>query len=156
MKPIQQWLDEYSVCHQNPINKKIHWICVPLIVWSLLALLWYIPIPFPVKGTAVPVNGGTLFMTLATLYYLVLSPRLALGGLILFSAMLWLGLKTSQTFGLSMWILALVVFILAWIGQFIGHHYEGKKPALFEDLRYLLIGPIWCLSHWYKKLGIRY
>lgn len=156
MKTVQQWLDEYSVCHQNPTNKLIHWFCVPLIVWSLMALLWYIPIPFPISDTAVPVNGATLAISLITIYYATLSPKLALAVLLLTSAMLWLGLLISRTFDLPLWVMALSVFIIAWVGQFIGHHYEGKKPALFDDLRFLLIGPLWCMAHWFKKLGIHY
>ena len=50
----------------------------------------------------------------------------------------------------------ITVFILAWIGQFIGHKIEGKKPSFFEDIQFLLIGPAWLLSFIYKKLGIKF
>lgn len=152
MKTIQTWLDEYAVCHQNSTNKTIHWICVPLIVWSLLALLWNISL------SSLPdfVNLATLAMAVTTLYYFVMSWQLAIGVLLLASLMLWLGLQLSSIFGLPMWVLAVCVFVFAWIGQFIGHNYEGKRPALFEDLRFLLIGPLWCLAHFYKRLGWRY
>ena len=43
MKPIQSWLDEYGESHQNHINKKIHWLCVPAIMFSLIGLIWSIP-----------------------------------------------------------------------------------------------------------------
>ena len=49
----------------------------------------------------------------------------------------------------------LSIFIIAWIGQFIGHKIEGKKPAFFKDLQFLLIGPLWLLSFIYKKLNIK-
>ena len=49
-----------------------------------------------------------------------------------------------------------VVFIIAWIGQFVGHKIEGKKQSFFEDLQFLLIGPAWLLSFIYKKIGIKY
>ncbi len=155
MKTIQTWLDEYAVCHQNPINKKIHWVCVPLIVWSLLALLWTIPLPLG-EALPVPANAAVLVVAVITVYYLSLSWPLAIGVLLLVSAMLWLGLKVSGVLGMPMWLLAVIVFVLAWVGQFIGHHYEGKRPALFEDLRFLLIGPLWCLAHFYNKLGWKY
>lgn len=155
MKTIQTWLDEYAVCHQNPTNKKIHWICVPLIVWSLFALLWMVRLPF-LEGLPVPANAATLVLAGFTVYYLLLSWQLAIGVLLLVSVMLGLGLQLSLATGVPMWILALVVFVAAWVGQFIGHNYEGKRPALFEDLRFLLIGPLWCLAHFYRKLGWKY
>ena len=49
----------------------------------------------------------------------------------------------------------LIAFIIAWIGQFIGHKIEGKKPSFFEDIQFLLIGPAWLISFIYKKLNIR-
>ena len=52
--------------------------------------------------------------------------------------------------------LSLMIFIVAWIGQFIGHKIEGKKPSFFQDLQFLLIGPAWLLSFIYDKLGIKY
>ena len=49
---------------------------------------------------------------------------------------------------------AVGLFVVAWIGQFIGHHIEGKKPSFFKDLQFLLIGPAWCMDALYKKVGI--
>ena len=54
----------------------------------------------------------------------------------------------------SIWKLSMLIFILAWIGQFIGHKIEGQKPSFFEDIKFLLIGPAWLLSFIYKKLGV--
>ena len=49
----------------------------------------------------------------------------------------------------------LSIFVIAWIGQFLGHKIEGKKPAFFKDLQFLLIGPLWLLSFIYNKLNIK-
>ena len=54
----------------------------------------------------------------------------------------------------SIWKLSMLIFILGWIGQFIGHKIEGQKPSFFEDIQFLLIGPAWLLSFIYKKLGV--
>ena len=54
----------------------------------------------------------------------------------------------------SIWKLSMLIFIFAWIGQFIGHKIEGQKPSFFEDIQFLLIGPAWLLSFIYKKLGV--
>ena len=48
------------------------------------------------------------------------------------------------------------VFVLAWIGQFVGHMIEGRKPSFFEDVKFLLVGPAWLLGFIYRRAGIRY
>ena len=50
----------------------------------------------------------------------------------------------------------LLIFIIAWVGQFIGHKIEGQKPSFFEDIQFLLIGPAWIISFIYKKMGINF
>jgi uncharacterized membrane protein YGL010W len=50
----------------------------------------------------------------------------------------------------------LLIFILAWVGQFIGHKIEGMKPSFFQDLQFLLVGPMWLMHFVFKKLGLRY
>ena len=96
-----------------------------------------------------------IFIILALGYYLRLSKTLALGMLIislLFAGIIdFISLNSKPT----LLYLYLGIFILAWVGQFIGHKIEGKKPSFFEDLQFLLIGPAWLLSFIYNKLGIR-
>ena len=58
--------------------------------------------------------------------------------------------------GVNILVLSMVVFVVAWIGQFVGHKIEGKKPSFFEDLQFLLVGPAWTLAPLYERLGIRY
>ena len=64
-----------------------------------------------------------------------------------------LGFTNPQT---GLLILSVSIFVIAWIGQFIGHKIEGAKPSFFEDLQYLLIGPAWLLHFIYRKIGISY
>ena len=157
MKDIQQWLDEYGESHQNPTNKKIHWVCVPLIMMSLLALISLIPFPSFIKltGNHVLDSWATIFLLYCIIFYLRMSLTIAVG--MLFIAFLMIcGINWLGSFDVSLWVLSLVIFVLAWIGQFIGHKIEGKKPSFFEDLQFLLIGPAWLLSFIYKKLNIRY
>jgi uncharacterized membrane protein YGL010W len=148
MVEIDELLTEYSESHQHPINKLIHWICVPLIVWSLLGMLWSLP-------AVLPVNWAVVLTALSMIYYLRVAPGLAVGILIVLTAMLLL-LALMEQAELPLWKLALQVFALAWAGQFIGHTIEGKRPSFFKDVQFLLIGPLWLLSFVYKKLGIRF
>jgi uncharacterized membrane protein YGL010W len=89
-------------------------------------------------------------------FYARLSIQLALGMMIVAGAALWsISVLNSESPALVCQ-LSLTVFVLAWIGQFIGHRIEGKKPAFFQDIQFLLIGPVWLLSFLYERLGIRY
>ena len=155
MKTTQEWFDAYGASHQNPTNKKIHWVCIPLIMISLVGLLWEIPTPV---GHPM-INFGTLLLALSLAYYLLLSRSLAFGMLIVAAGMvagvLYLETLCAQWM-LPLWQGSLIIFVLAWIGQFIGHKIEGEKPSFFEDLQFLLIGPLWLLGFIYRRLGVGY
>ncbi len=153
MRTMQNWLDSYSSDHQNPTNKRLHWICVPPIVWSVIALLWAIPVPASLLR---PGSWAVLAMVAAFYWYWKHSHRLAAALLIAFVV---LGLFTNALFyqlgATRLCELAVAVFVLAWIGQFIGHKYEGRKPSFLTDLSYLLIGPAWLMAKVLRKLGFQ-
>jgi uncharacterized membrane protein YGL010W len=147
-------LAEYSADHTHPVNRLIHSICVPLIFVSVFAMLWAIPVPTTSAVGTGWLNVGTLALAGVTIYYLRLAPRLGLG--MLLAALLIVPL-VALVAGLPwpLWRTALSVFVVSWIGQFIGHYVEGRRPSFFRDLRFLLIGPIWVLSKLYAAIGIR-
>ena len=153
MRTMQDWLDSYSSDHQNPTNQVFHWCCVPPIVWSVIALLWTIPVPAMFLR---PGSWAVAVMVLAFYWYWRRSRRLALALLIAFAL---LGLLTNVMYyrlgGASLSYLAIGVFVVAWIGQFIGHKYEGRKPSFLTDLSYLLIGPAWLMAKLLRKLGFK-
>ncbi|MEM6572892.1 MAG: Mpo1-like protein [Pseudomonadota bacterium] len=151
MKSVHTWFEQYGVSHQNPVNKQIHWVCVPLIYWSVYALLSAVPNgPLPDAWT-----WGLVVMALGQAYYLVLSPSLALG-LLAFNAVVVLTASGLADLGISLGWAGAVVFVLAWIGQFIGHRIEGAKPSFFEDVQFLMIGPAWLMGFVYRRLGYQY
>lgn len=158
MSTLQALLDEYGESHQNRTNKRIHWVCVPVIVWTVVALLWSLPFPGGAALTLgpVPLNWATLVLVLAQLYYFRLSLTLGLGLLAYNLLMVALAVFADSTSPWPLWQVALVLFVLAWIGQFIGHQIEGKKPSFFKDVQFLLIGPAWLMSFVYRSLGLRY
>lgn len=155
MRSIHTWLAEYGESHRNPANKLIHWICVPLIVLSLIGLLWSIPVPEAFGRISPVLTWGMLFLLLALVYYFVLSIPLGLG-MAVFSALVVLGVDALQALPWPLWQSCLAIFVAAWIGQFIGHRIEGKKPSFFKDIQFLLIGPAWLLAFVYRKLRIAY
>ncbi|MCS7073743.1 MAG: DUF962 domain-containing protein [Bacteroidia bacterium] len=151
MRTVEEWFSLYGESHQNPTNKLIHWICIPLIMFSLIGILWTIPFPANIPY----LNWGTLFIAVALLFYLRLSIPLALGMLVVVTPMI-LGILGIQKIGLPLLWVSIAIFVVAWIFQFIGHKIEGKKPSFFTDLQFLLIGPLWLLGFIYRSAGLRY
>jgi uncharacterized membrane protein YGL010W len=155
MRTVQNWLDEYSVSHQNPTNKKIHWVCVPLIMLSALGMMWSIPRPALFFSISPYLNWATLLILVSLIYYLMLSVRLA-AGMLLVSVVMCLVIGWLMQLPWPLLWTSFTIFAAAWIGQFIGHKFEGRKPSFFKDLQFLLIGPIWLLADAYKRLGFAY
>ena len=139
---IDLLLAKYAESHLNPTNEWIHIFCVPAIVFSALGMFWSI---HPLVAVAVAV--------MSLLYYFSLSLPFALAMLIMSGSMLGLLYFIPHA-----WVFqfSLSIFVLAWIGQFIGHKIEGKKPSFFDDLRFLLIGPLFVLGFLFRKLGVKY
>jgi uncharacterized membrane protein YGL010W len=155
MRSISDWLGEYGTSHQNSVNKLLHWICVPLIVLTLCGLFWSLPVPDLFSSISPWLNWATVFTGAALLYYLALSPALAAGMLVAFALVLivtqWLSMLPWP-----LWVTSLAIFVVAWIGQFIGHAVEGKRPSFFKDVQFLMIGPLWLLAAAYRRMGLSY
>ena len=155
MRTVADWLTDYGSSHQNPTNKLLHWLCVPPIVLSVMGLLWSLPVPAALSAISPWANWATLAAAGTIAYYFALSPALAAGALLIFAALLALTQTLSQL-SWPLWLTSLVIFVAAWIGQFIGHAIEGKRPSFFKDLQFLLIGPLWLLAAAYRGAGLRY
>lgn len=160
-KEVDILFDQYAESHQNPSNELIHWICVPLILFSIIGLVWSIPFPhlaFLGKMDGF-LNWASFLIAFAGYYYYRLSPVLLyLMILVLFvMALIIVQLeKWAAAGGPAIWLVCTVIFVVAWIGQFIGHKIEGKKPSFLQDVKFLLIGPIWLLHFLCIKMGLKY
>ena len=158
MQSLNWFLEKYGESHQNTTNKLIQWVCVPSIMFSLFGLLMAIAFPFSTHET-IYFNWAFIAMVLAWVYYLRLSLPMFFGFLIVGSLILWgnysIYLSVNKSNG-QMVLISIIIFALAWIGQFIGHKIEGKKPSFLEDLQFLLIGPPWLLHFIYQKIGIKF
>lgn len=157
MRKIDQLLAEYGESHQNVTNKVIHWVCVPLIFFSVVGLIASIPsgIVQAVLGDNPYANWATVSLIVALAYYVTLSIPLAVG-MMLFGALCLYMTRVVEAQGWTLWVTSLTVFVVAWIGQFYGHKVEGKKPSFFKDLQFLLIGPAWLMHFVFKKVGLPY
>lgn len=154
MNKLDLYLDKYGESHRNSINKSIHWIAVPAILFSFLGLIWSIPVPQALQVTPY-FNWASIVIAVVLYYYYRLSPAMAFGMLLIVFVMSYLIVQIEQS-GASLWLVSLWIFVIAWIFQFIGHKIEGKKPSFLEDIRFLLIGPLWLLHFIFKKLGLNY
>ncbi|MEO7496704.1 MAG: Mpo1-like protein [Massilia sp.] len=141
-RDIDTLLAQYGESHRNHTNELVHMVCVPLIVFSLLGIVWWV---HPLAALAV--CGGALW------YYYQLSRPFAAGMLAMSLVMLAL---LAALPGPAVLPLSIAIFVLAWIGQFIGHQIEGKKPSFLDDLRFLLIGPLFVLGFLYRRLNLAY
>ena len=138
---VDQLLAHYGESHQNPRNERIHFIAIPLIMLSLVGMLFAL---HPYVAYA--------FIAASMVYYARLS------GVFFLTMLLWSGVSLALVFAMGPRVLQICVtlFIGAWVLQFIGHKIEGKKPSFFEDLQYLWVGPLFVLSKLFGMLGIRW
>jgi len=139
-RAIDVLLARYGESHRNPVNELIHIVCIPAIVFSLLGILW-----------ALHPAVALLVVAAALAYYVTLSRTFALGMGVMAGAML---LVLAMLPNGTVLPTAIGVFVAAWLGQFVGHHIEGKKPSFFDDLRFLLIGPLFVLSILYRRIRV--
>lgn len=120
--------DEYGAYHQDKRNRLCHEIGIPLIVLAIEALLRLVPL------------GPYTLATVATIalcaYYLYLAANGALAAIIGLVALYYAGMFVP-------WPWALAAFVAGWALQFVGHAFEGKKPAFLTNIVHLLVGPLW-------------
>lgn len=155
-KSADAWFAEYEQSHRHPTNELIHWICVPIIVASVLAFIWTIPVPLPWAEVVPWFNWALVAIVLTAFFYLRISPALS-AGMLFFMSVCYLAVALLDLYApWPVWKIAGVAFGLAWLGQFIGHRIEGRRPSFFQDLVFLLIGPAWLMSLLYKRVGQSY
>ena len=140
-RQVDRLLAHYGESHQNPRNELIHFIAIPLIMLSLVGMLF-----------ALHPYAAYAFVAASMLY----CARLSI--VFLLAMVLWSLVTFALVFAMGPWVwqMSIAVFVGAWVMQFIGHKIEGKKPSFLDDLKFLLIGPIWLIHFIFKKLGIRY
>jgi len=148
MKSLDQWYADYAVSHQNKTNQRLHFICVPAIFFSIIGMFMSIPAGFlenklPFNNPYIE-NWATVLVVLLLIFYIRLSIATTVKMLILSAVCIFLNHYLGQKAPLL--YTSIAIFVLAWIGQFYGHHVEGAKPSFFKDLQFLLIGPAWVMK----------
>ena len=153
MREIERLINNYSESHQNETNKLIHGITVPCLYFVIIGLIWSIPTPDFIAHFNI--TWAHIFLVPTLYYYFKLSGPIG-AAMTLLSILVFGGIKLLEAANISVGQFSLMLFVVMWILQFIGYNIEGKKPSLFEDLRYLLVGPAWWWARWLKRMNINY
>ena len=151
MKTIEQQMATYAAYHQDARNKATHFIGVPVIVLSLfIPLAW---LRFDVGGVAI--SAAMLFAAAVLVYYFILDVPLAFAMLVVFAVLAWLGESIAMLGSAAGWTWFAVLFIGGWILQLVGHVYEGRRPALTDNLFQIFVAPIFLVAEAFFALGYK-
>jgi uncharacterized membrane protein YGL010W len=152
MNKLVDLLAQYASYHRDRRNILTHLFGIPMIVLSLMVLLAR-PTLFTLGGVAV--NPGMVISAVLAVYYLKLDLRMGAVMTVVLALGLDVALYTAPL-GIAAWLaLGLGLFVVGWIIQFLGHHYEGRKPAFVDDVIGLIIGPLFVLAEVAFFLGLR-
>lgn len=140
---INQLLAHYAQSHAHPSNQRIHFVAVPVIMLSLVGMLYALA---PWLAYA--------FLAASMVYYVRLS-MVFLIAMVAVSSLMLIVINALHNAGV-LWPSCVLLFVVAWVFQFWGHHIEGRKPSFLEDVQYLWVGPLFVLSHVFTKFGMRW
>lgn len=152
MKTLIDHLSQYAAYHRDSRNVVTHFVGIPMIVLAVTALL---------GRPAMPLGEGSVALTpaivvyaLACLFYLRLSLGFGVAMAVILAAFVWAGAWIAA-FSTTAWLASGIgLFVLGWIIQFVGHYYEGRKPAFVDDLVGLLVGPLFLVAETAFALGL--
>jgi len=151
MKTLIDHLAQYADYHRDPRNIHTHFVGVPMIMFAVVVLLSR---PAWMVGD-LPVTPALLCALASSIFYVRLDMRFGLAMATLLAAMLalaqWVAVQS-----LAVWLATGIgLFAVGWVIQFVGHYYEGRKPAFVDDLMGLIIGPLFVVAEWAFALGLR-
>jgi uncharacterized membrane protein YGL010W len=151
MKNIEEQMSVYAAYHQDARNKATHFIGVPAIILSLfIPLAW---IGFDVGG--VTITAAMVFAAAVVLYYFFLDVPLALAMLVVTAVLVFIGQEIAELGTAQGWIWFGVLFVGGWILQLVGHVFEGRKPALVDNLFQIFMAPIFLAAEVFFALGYK-
>jgi len=151
MKTLEEQMAFYAAYHQDARNKATHFVGVPLIMLSLfIPLAW-----LRIELGGISLTGAMLFAGVVLAYYFALDVPLALAMLVVTGALVWLGHEIAA-FGVAAgWSWFAVLFVGGWILQLVGHGFEGRRPALTDNLFQIFVAPIFLAAEVFFALGYK-
>jgi len=159
-RPIDIVIDEYDGFHQKQANRIINYICIPLIVFSVVGFVWSIPFPqLKFLGPYISfLNWGSFLIAFTIYYYMKLSPILSYIMLLILFALVYIiiQVQAAEKSGTLLPQVCIFIFVMANIAQFIGYRIEGKKPTFADEFKFMLTAPVWLLGLVMKRFGVKY
>jgi uncharacterized membrane protein YGL010W len=153
MKTLTEQMSVYAAYHNDATNKAIHFLFVPLIIWSAMGLLVQLG---AVQLGTLAVTAAHVIAAILLAYYLSLDFPLGVAMVFLFTLMLVTVLQVQTALGAEAWMLFTAVFVGSWIAQLVGHAaFEHRKPALADNVLQVFVAPIFVMAEWAFAIGLR-
>ena len=151
MKTLEEQMGFYAAYHQDRRNKATHFIGVPVIILSLfIPLAW-----LRVEVGGVPITAATVIAAALLVYYFMLDAVLGMAMLVVFALLGWAGDRIAALGATQGWTWFAVLFVGGWILQLVGHVFEGRKPALADNLFQIFVAPIFLCAEIFFALGYK-
>jgi len=152
---LDDWADKYGELKHGGPGRVSAWLGIPVLVASLLGILWSIPVPSVFRDASPEINYAMLFVMASFIYYCILSVSLGLGALLLLLLLAVPSVALPQ-FGVPLGPTATAVFVVAMLWQLLETRQATGKLMPGRNFQYLMLGPIWLLRACYRRLGLRY
>ncbi|MFJ2485128.1 DUF962 domain-containing protein [Pseudomonas sp. NPDC087639] len=151
MKSLVDHLSQYAAYHRDPRNIASHFIGIPLIVVAVAVLLsrpeWSLG--------GLWISPAVIVALASAGFYLRLEVKLGVLMTVLMGLSVWAGHVLAQQSTMVWLSSGLAMFVIGWVIQFVGHHYEGRKPAFVDDVSGLIVGPLFVVAELAFLLGMR-
>jgi len=151
VKTLEEEMATYAAYHQDPRNKATHFVGVPLIMLAIL-----VPLSWPgIEIAGFTLTAGMLLAAAVLAYYFILDVPLALAMLVVLSVLIWLAELIAAGGAARAWTWFGVLFVGGWILQLIGHLFEGRRPALVDNVLQIFVAPIFLMAELFFALGYK-
>ena len=153
MPSIKQLMQSYASYHRDARNKATHFVGVPLIVYAIFVLLSLVKLP-GYENLPFPYTVASIFLVATTFYYFKLDVLLTLIQLPFSFALLYFANETANLPQVTALMIFAAAFVLGWGIQFLGHYFEGRKPALFDNILQIFNAPLFLAMEVAFVLGL--
>ena len=151
MKTLEEQMSIYAAYHQDGRNKATHFIGVPVIMLSLFIPLTWLRVDLG----GVVITAAMAFAAVVLIYYFMLDLLLGAAMLVITAALVWAGERIAALGAATGWTWFAVFFVGGWILQLVGHVFEGRKPALADNLFQIFVAPIFLAAEVFFALGYK-
>ncbi|MGY2292747.1 Mpo1 family 2-hydroxy fatty acid dioxygenase [Pseudomonas sp. SDO528_S397] len=152
MKSLVDHLSQYAAYHRDPRNIASHFVGIPMIVVAVAVLLsrpeWTV--------AGLWLSPAVVLALFSCVFYLRLERALGVLMSVLMGLSVWAGHALAAQSTLVWLSSGLGLFVVGWVIQFVGHYYEGRKPAFVDDLSGLIVGPLFVVAELAFLLGLRH